>query len=41
MHPVHDLQDLISVLLKQYDPEASVIIMPEAPKIALRVNGKE
>jgi len=39
MQPVHDLQNLISSLLDKYGPKSTILVMPEAPKIAVRVTG--
>lgn len=36
--PVHDVQDLLSQLLIQYEPQASILVMPEAPRIAVKSN---
>jgi nickel-dependent lactate racemase len=36
--PVHDVQDLLSQLLIQYGPQASILVMPEAPRIAVKSN---
>lgn len=41
IEPVHDLQDLLSQLLAQYGPQASILILPEAPKIAAKLGGGE
>lgn len=41
IEPVHDLQDLLFQLLVQYGPQASILVMPEAPKIAAKLGSGE
>lgn len=40
IQPVHDLQKLIQDLVVKYGPQASILIMPEAPRIAVKVTGE-
>ena len=38
--PVHDLQELLKDLLYKYGPQASILVMPEAPKIAVKITSE-
>lgn len=37
MQPIHDLDAALSVLLEKYGPNSTVLVMPEAPKIAVKI----
>jgi len=40
IQPVHDLQKLLQDLLSKYGPQASILVMPEAPRIAVKITGE-
>lgn len=40
MQPVHDLQKLLQDLLSKYGPQSSILVMPEAPKIAVKITSE-
>lgn len=39
--PVHDIQQALKNLMLQYGPEATIILMPEAPRLAVKVKPVE
>lgn len=41
LKPVDDLEETLAALLEQYGPQAEVLVMPEAPRTAVRVRCEE
>lgn len=37
IQPVHNLQNLLQDLLSKYGPQSSILVMPEAPRIAVKI----